>query len=86
MLENKSIKEIKTAEHLEGAARFQATLFLAASKNWAGIFSWLSGVLWVLLVILVVNDFIHYEVTELTEYTTENISVIVYVSVSLTIL
>lgn len=64
---------------LEGVAKFRSGLFLSVSKRWASIFSWLSVILCILLSGLVINDFIHYEVTEMTELTTAMISVIIYV-------
>ena len=68
------------AVQLEGIAKFRSALFLSVSKKWASIFSWISVVLCGLLTALVVNDFVHYEITEMTELTTAMFSVIIYVS------
>jgi len=69
------------AAQLGGTASFQPTIFLKTSKNLSTVFISLSVILLVVLSALIVNDFIQYEITELTVYTTEKITVIVYVSI-----
>ena len=65
---------------MEGVSRFQASFFHSISQNWSTIFAWISFSLSIFLILLIGNDFIHYELTELTQFTTEKVSVVVYVS------
>ena len=67
---------------LNGAAKFQAAVFVTLSGLWALLFMHISSILLIACFFFVLNDFLHYEVTEATDWTTHKISAIIYVCIT----